>query len=276
MPVEKKPVSLVDQRSKNSLHSVQESNLSGSESGQNSYLNVPGAAALDGNSRGSSRGPSEYVDDANSAVNAAGARQGLPDNINYSRSFGGSVMEARSHMQPQGQVQRARPNEKPMVRLSSLRYPNNQKLKRSERIEQELTLVNEGSQAWPEDTALVFSGSRNELGVIEEVKIGALAPQCSVDVRIPIVMPNRFPADRDRYVIEYELRYSFQTIVIGAPMKLSILMIKDGSENSQSSMSSSANSPGDNSSGPNIVGSSSSSGNKSAKHNRDGHLHLAA
>lgn len=264
MPVEKKPVSLLDQRSKNSLHSVQESNLSGSESGQNSYLQVPGAAALDRNSRGSSAGPSEYVDDAHSGVNAAGARQGVPDNINYSRSFGGSALEARSQMQPQGQGQRGRPKERPMVRLGRLRYPNNQRLKRGERIEQALTLVNEGSQAWPEDTALVFSGSRNELGVIEEVKIGALAPQGTIDVLIPIVMPNRFPADRDRFVIEYELRYSFQAIVLGAPMKLSILMAKDGSEHSQSSMSSSANSPGDNSSGPNIAGSSSSSGNKSA------------
>lgn len=37
-------------------------------------------------------------------------------------------------------------------------------------------------------------------------------------------MPAQFPFSQDRYVLEYELRHSYLTIMIGVPMKLSILM----------------------------------------------------
>ena len=60
MPVAMKKHSLVDQRSKNSLDDVQESNLCESEieSGSGSHLRVPGGGVLDRSSRGSLASPS--------------------------------------------------------------------------------------------------------------------------------------------------------------------------------------------------------------------------
>lgn len=42
-------------------------------------------------------------------------------------------------------------------------------------------------------------------------------------------MPEKFPYSQDRYIFEYELRHSFQTILIGVPMKLSILIFNPDS-----------------------------------------------
>ena len=46
-------------------------------------------------------------------------------------------------------------------------------------------------------------------------------------MRISIKMPAVFPFHRDRYVLEYEMRYQYQTIMIGLPMKLTLLMERD-------------------------------------------------
>lgn len=40
-------------------------------------------------------------------------------------------------------------------------------------------------------------------------------------------MPKWFPDDQDRYILEYEMRHSYQTIAIGAPFKLVIITVKE-------------------------------------------------
>ena len=97
------------------------------------------------------------------------------------------------------------------MRLVSMAYPNKHKMKVNEEIEQEFTVENNGQTSWPKDTYLVFSGSQNQLSVTEEVYLGNLAPQCKTDIKIPIKMPPFFPENQDRYVIEYEIRHSYQT-----------------------------------------------------------------
>ena len=59
-----------------------------------------------------------------------------------------------------------------------------------------------------------------------------------------IKMPAMFPANQDRYQIEYEIRHSYQTIIIGAPMKLCVIMIKDQLNSSGGSGSNVASSQG--------------------------------
>ena len=39
-------------------------------------------------------------------------------------------------------------------------------------------------------------------------------------------MPTDFPDNQDRYILEYEMRHSFHTIVIGVPLKLVIILDK--------------------------------------------------
>ena len=48
-------------------------------------------------------------------------------------------------------------------------------------------------------------------------------------------MPEKFPYNQDRYILEYELRHSYQTILIGVPMKLSILIVNPDSSYKSSS-----------------------------------------
>ena len=58
--------------------------------------------------------------------------------------------------------------------------------------------------------------------------MGPVAPKSCTEIRISIKMPTvKFPDDKDRYVLEYEMRHSYQTIMIGVPIKLCILMIRD-------------------------------------------------
>jgi len=58
---------------------------------------------------------------------------------------------------------------------------------------------------------MVFSGAQNHLQVIEEIYIGNLAPGSSTEVKIPIQMPARFPCNEDRFVLQFEVRHSYQT-----------------------------------------------------------------
>ena len=75
------------------------------------------------------------------------------------------------------------------MRIMSIKYPNNYKMKTNEQIEQELIIQNDGSLAWPNDTFLVFSGFQNVLGVVEEIYVGNLAPKNCSEISIPIKMP---------------------------------------------------------------------------------------
>ena len=121
------------------------------------------------------------------------------------------------------------------MRLMSIKYPNNHKMKVNDYIEQELIIQNDGLTAWPQDTCFVFSGNQNQLQVFEEIQIGAVAPKNCSEVKIPIKMPDKFPYNQDRYILEYELRHSYQTILIGVPMKLSILIVNPDSSYKSSS-----------------------------------------
>ena len=47
-------------------------------------------------------------------------------------------------------------------------------------------ILNDGLYPWPDDTYLVYSGSDNQLKVVEEIKIGAITPQSCTEVYIPI------------------------------------------------------------------------------------------
>ena len=110
------------------------------------------------------------------------------------------------------------------MRLMSIKYPNNYRMKPSEHIEQELIIQNDGLQAWPNDTYLVFSGVQNQLGVVESLFLGAIGPQQCSEIRISIRMPALFPSSQDRYFLEYEMRYNYKSMSIGVPIKLTILM----------------------------------------------------
>ena len=140
--------------------------------------------------------------------------------------------------------QRGRQIRLPSMRLMSIKYPNNIRMKPDESIEQELIIQNDGFMAWPQDTTLAFSGFHNQLKVIEEIHIGPLAPKSCTEVKITIKMPFQFPDNQDRYVLEYELRHSYQTIMIGVPIKLSILMQQVSSDSNWQSSNSFGNSSG--------------------------------
>ena len=45
--------------------------------------------------------------------------------------------------------------------------------------------------------------------MVEELRLGAIVPQSCTEIRIPIQMPNQFPDDQDRYILEYEMRHSY-------------------------------------------------------------------
>ena len=111
------------------------------------------------------------------------------------------------------------------MRLMSIKYPNKYKMRAGQHIEQELIIQNDGTVPWPDDTYLVFSGSQNQLKVVEELRLGRIMPQSCTEIRIPIKMPHWFPEDQDRFILEYEMRYSYQTIAIGAPFKLVIITV---------------------------------------------------
>ena len=72
------------------------------------------------------------------------------------------------------------------MRLLSLKYPNNYKIKPGERIEQELIILNDGLSAWPKDTYLIFSGSNNLLNVTEEVFLGEVSTQGCSEINLTI------------------------------------------------------------------------------------------
>lgn len=108
----------------------------------------------------------------------------------------------------------------------SIKYPNNYKMELGSSIEQELIIQNDGPIPWPADTAIIFSGFQNQLNVVEELAVGAVAPQNCTQIVIPIQMPFDFPENRDRFVFEYELRHSFSTVVIGTPLKLVVILQK--------------------------------------------------
>ena len=84
------------------------------------------------------------------------------------------------------------------MRLMSIKYPNNYRMHAGERIEQELIIQNDGQHPWPSDTHLVFSGTQNQLKVVEELKLGAIMPSSCTEIRIPIQMPKCFSEDQDR------------------------------------------------------------------------------
>ena len=79
------------------------------------------------------------------------------------------------------------------MRLMSIKYPNSYLMKRGQRIEQELIIQNDGECDWPSDTFLIFSGYQNQLKVVEELELGAIAPKSCTEIRIPIQMPKWVP-----------------------------------------------------------------------------------
>ena len=61
------------------------------------------------------------------------------------------------------------------MKFVSQRLPDQVKIDNSSSIlTQTLILENEGENAWPFDTYLVFSGNKNELNVPEEIYVGML------------------------------------------------------------------------------------------------------
>ena len=90
-------------------------------------------------------------------------------------------------------------------RLKKLRHADPSPVPVGETLNQVVTLLNDGREAWPEDTTLILSCQENPLQVKVAIKIGYVPVGATFDVVIPIEMKRVACQVETRFTLEYQL-----------------------------------------------------------------------
>ena len=107
--------------------------------------------------------------------------------------------------------------------LIGLQYPINSEFQKGGKLQQVLTLGNDGYVIWPHDTSLFLTKKPKGITVLDEILVGELEPQCQKEILVEIFA---FSCCDDIEILEFELRHNKGTLTIGSSIKMQFKMIQ--------------------------------------------------